>query len=333
MGKVLVTGGAGYIGSHVVKALGEKGYDIIVYDNLSTGNQWAVLYGELVIGDILDLIMMRKVFINNKIDVVIHLAACIIAPESVEQPLKYYMNNVCGTLNLLQVMAETKVNKFIFSSTAAVYGIPQEIPVTENSAIAPISPYGQSKAIIEKIINDIAKAADLQYITLRCFNVAGADLHGRIGEGKSQSTHLITSCVRTALNPISCLNVYGNDYPTTDGTGIRDYIHVDDLASAFTMSLQYLLDGGKSLVCNCGYGRGYSVLEVMEATKKLTGVNINVAFKERRPGDPPILIADSQKLKQSLNWQPRYNDLHCIIESALRWEQKIMKNGNFIVKC
>ncbi|MCL0077776.1 UDP-glucose 4-epimerase GalE [Peptococcaceae bacterium] len=325
MPKILVTGGAGYIGSHVIKALGEKGYEVITYDNLSTGHRWAVLFGELEVGDILDSKKLKEVFEKHKPDAVMHFAAHIVVPESVKQPLKYYTNNVSGTINLLNVMQEFGVDKFIFSSTAAVYGIPEKIPVSETAPLKPINPYGYGKMVVEQILKDLSRAKDFNYISLRYFNVAGADFEARIGEGKEDATHLITMCVRTALGIRDVLNIYGTDYPTHDGTGIRDYIHVDDLAEAHILALEYLLNGGTSEVFNCGYSRGFSVKEVVKAAKKVTGVDFPVEYTDRRPGDPPALVADASKIKEKLNWLPKYNDLEYIIKTAWEWEKKKVK--------
>ncbi|MCL0063357.1 UDP-glucose 4-epimerase GalE [Peptococcaceae bacterium] len=322
MTKILVTGGAGYIGSHVIKALGEKGYEVITYDNLSTGHRWAVLFGELEVGDILDSKKLKEVFEKHKPDAVMHFAAHIVVPESVKQPLKYYTNNVSGTINLLNVMQEFGVDKFIFSSTAAVYGIPEKIPVSETAPLKPINPYGYGKMVVEQILKDLSRAKDFNYISLRYFNVAGADFEARIGEGKEDATHLITMCVRTALGIRDVLNIYGTDYPTHDGTGIRDYIHVDDLAEAHILALEYLLNGGTSEVFNCGYSRGFSVKEVVKVAKKVTGVDFPVEYTDRRPGDPPALVADASKIKEKLNWLPKYNDLEYIIKTAWEWEKK-----------
>ncbi|MCL0101278.1 UDP-glucose 4-epimerase GalE [Peptococcaceae bacterium] len=325
MPKILVTGGAGYIGSHVIKALGEKGYEVITYDNLSTGHRWAVLFGELEVGDILDSKKLKEVFEKHKPDAVMHFAAHIVVPESVKQPLKYYTNNVSGTINLLNVMQEFGVDKFIFSSTAAVYGIPEKIPVSETAPLKPINPYGYGKMVVEQILKDLSRAKDFNYISLRYFNVAGADFEARIGEGKEDATHLITMCVRTALGIRDVLNIYGTGYPTHDGTGIRDYIHVDDLAKAHILALEYLLNGGTSEVFNCGYSRGFSVKEVVKVAKKVTGVGFPVEYTDRRPGDPPALVADASKIKEKLNWQPEHDDLEYIIKTAWEWEKKRIK--------
>jgi len=322
MKKVLVTGGAGYIGSHVVKLLGEKGYQVVVYDNLSTGYQESILSGVLEIGDLLDIQRLREVFSEHKPEAVIHFAANIVVPESVEKPIMYYRNNVGGTLNLLQTMHEHKVDKLIFSSTAAVYGTPAKTVITEETPLEPINPYGQSKAMVEKILADFSATQDFRYIALRYFNVAGADKDGQIGEKKESATHLITMAMRTAAGLRDNLYIFGTDYPTPDGTCIRDYIHVDDLAEAHILSLEHLLQGCKSNIFNCGYSQGYSVKEVVETAKKVTGVDFPVELAPRRIGDPPALVADSSKIRKTLGWQPKYNNLEYIIKTAWEWEKK-----------
>ncbi|MBC7324209.1 MAG: UDP-glucose 4-epimerase GalE, partial [Moorella sp. (in: Bacteria)] len=322
MVKVLVTGGAGYIGSHVVKALGERGYQVLTYDSLVTGNSWAVLSGDLVVGDLLDAKKLEEVIGNFQPDAVMHFAAHIVVPESVARPLKYYINNVQGTLNLLSCMSKCGVNKLIFSSSAAVYGIPERIPVPEEAPLYPINPYGHTKAMVEQVLQDLSAAGEITYVSLRYFNVAGADRDGRIGEGKEDATHLITLATRTAAGRRPHLSVFGTDYPTPDGTCIRDYIHVEDLAAAHVLALEYLLAGGRSEVFNCGYGRGYSVLEVIAAAKKVTGVDFPVRYEGRRPGDPPVLVADARKIRERLGWVPAYDDLERIIYSAWQWERK-----------
>lgn len=320
MTKILVTGGAGYIGSHVVKKLGEQGCECVIYDNFSTGHDWAVLYGNIIRGDIRDENMLERVFLHQKFDIILHFAASIIVPESLENPIKYYSNNVQGTLNLLSAMFRHGVNRIVFSSTAAVYGMPASVPVKEDAPIAPISPYGQGKAFVEKVLQDMAKAAQINYVALRYFNVAGADPAGRIGEGKENPSHLIARCLRAAAGSIPGLSVFGADYPTPDGTCIRDYLHVDDLAAAHLQAMNYLLKGGASDTFNCGYNRGYSVLDVVRAAKEVTGVNFPVIYTERRDGDPPIVVADSTKIRQVLGWKPVYDDLKAIIQTAWDWE-------------
>jgi UDP-glucose 4-epimerase len=334
--KVLVTGGAGYIGSHVVKALGEKGYDVLTYDNLSSGHEWAVLYGSLIKGDLADTAFLDKVLKEFKPDVVMHFAAFIQVEESVREPLKYYRNNTVNTINLLEVMRKNYIKNFIFSSTAAVYGIPKKIPVKEEAALNPINPYGSSKSTIEKILQDLSHAGGFNYISLRYFNVAGADLKGRIGQAYKESTHLITRALKTASGEFEKLQIFGTDYPTPDGTCIRDYIHVDDLADAHLCALKYLTEDGRSDIFNCGYGHGYSVREVVNTVKKVTDIDFTVEKTDRRPGDPPYLVADSSRIKQILNWKPRYDDLEYIIKTAWEWEKRLafqFRHNKGIYKC
>jgi UDP-glucose 4-epimerase len=321
--KILVTGGAGYIGSHVVKALGQRGYEILVYDNLFTGHEWAVLYGELVKGDLSDKVFLDKVIKEFKPDAIMHFAAFIQVEESVREPLKYYRNNTVNTLNLLEVMRENRIKNLIFSSTAAVYGIPEKIPINEDAPLNPVNPYGSSKAAVERILTDLSQASDFNYVSLRYFNVAGADPEGKIGQAYKEATHLITRALKTAKGEFDKLQIFGTDYPTPDGTCIRDYIHVDDLAMAHLITLDYLLNKGKSNVFNCGYGYGYSVKEVIEAVKKITHIDFNAEEVGRRPGDPPMLVADSSRLKSELNWKPMHADLDYIIMTAWEWEKKL----------
>ncbi|MCD6419615.1 MAG: UDP-glucose 4-epimerase GalE [Synergistetes bacterium] len=328
MARVLVTGGAGYIGSYVVKLLGEIGHDIVVYDNLSTGHRWAVLYGELVVADLSDYRTLCDVFSSFKPDAVMHFAASIIVPESVERPLKYYKNNLSNSINLLEMMDKFSVPYMVFSSTAAVYGIPKEVPVREDAPLEAINPYGYSKVAVERILADYSNAnKGFRYVSLRYFNVAGADEDARIGQLSPEATHLITRAVKTALGEFDKLEIYGTDYPTKDGTGVRDYIYIGDLAKAHIYALDYLFKGGKSDVFNCGYGHGYSVKEVVEVVKEVTGVDFPVVEADRRPGDPAELIADSTKLKERLGWQPQHDNLSFIVETAWRWEKKLKEKG------
>lgn len=322
--KILVTGGAGYVGSHVVKLLGERDYEIATFDNLSTGNKWAVLYGDFFEGDLSDTDRLDQVIKTFRPAVIIHFAASIIVDESVSNPLKYYSNNTSNTIKLLKIMLKNGVNKLIFSSTAAVYGIPDEIPVKEDAPMKPINPYGASKMMSEIILKDLAYSnADFRYVSLRYFNVVGADMKGRIGQAYREPTHLITRALKTVLGEFDKLKIYGIDYATPDGTCIRDYIHVDDLAEAHLLSLEYLLDGGKSDIFNCGYGYGFSVKEIISIVKKVTEVDFPVENAPRRKGDPPILIADSSKIKNLLKWKPQFNDIELIIRSAWNWERKL----------
>jgi len=333
MVKVLITGGAGYIGSHIVKLLGERGYELLTYDNLSTGNKWAVLYGKLVVGDLADKEKLRRVFEEFKPDVVMHLAAYIVAPESIKEPLKYYKNNVVNTINLLEVMSEYGVNKFIFSSSAAVYGIPDNIPVSENNELKPINPYGETKVMVEKILKDLKKSKEyFRYVSLRYFNVAGADPEGKIGFAYPNITNLIIRAVKTAIGEFDKIYIYGNDHPTPDGTCIRDYIHVTDLAEAHIIALEYLLEGGESDVFNCGYGRGYSVREVIDTVKKVTKTNFTVEITGKRKGDPPVSIANNRKILSKLNWNPKYDDLEYIVKTAWEWERNFKQLKHNISK-
>ncbi|MFY7798368.1 MAG: UDP-glucose 4-epimerase GalE [Dolichospermum sp.] len=320
--KVLVTGGAGYIGSHVVRQLGEAGYDLVVYDNCSTGMPKSVLYGQLIIGDLADIDRLYQVFAKHQFSAVLHFAASLVVPESVAYPLDYYANNTRNTLNLLRCCSVMGVNQLIFSSTAAVYGEPQENPVTENTPTLPINPYGRSKLMSELMIRDYALASSMRYIILRYFNVAGADPGGRIGQNSANATHLIANVCNAALKRQSELKIFGTDFPTPDGTGIRDYIHVEDLATAHVDSLRYLEQNGESQILNCGYGKGYSVRQVVEQAKAISGVDFPVIELERRPGDPAWVTACADKIRQVLNWQPKHNNLDDIIYSHLAWETR-----------
>ncbi|MDA8387044.1 MAG: UDP-glucose 4-epimerase GalE [Nitrospiraceae bacterium] len=322
--KVLVTGGAGYIGSHVVRALGEKGHEVLVYDNLSTGHAKAVLYGSLVVADLADRERLDAVLGSFRPDAVMHFAASIVVPESVRRPLEYYRNNTVNTINLLQSMIGAGVKRLIFSSTAAVYGIAGKIPVGESDPLSPINPYGASKAMNEAILRDVAFAyGDFRYVSLRYFNVAGADGKARIGQSYKEATHLITRALKTAKGQMPMLEIYGVDYPTPDGTCIRDYIHVDDLATAHLLALDYLSEGGASDVFNCGYGHGFSVREVVGAARKVTGIDFRVGEAARREGDPPELIASNGKIRAAFGWKPLWDDLEYIIKTAWQWERKL----------
>jgi UDP-glucose 4-epimerase len=322
--KIFVTGGAGYIGSHCVKALGEAGHDILIYDNLSTGHKWAVLYGRLVQGDLADSSLLRETLSTFRPDAVIHFAASIQVEESVREPLKYYRNNVINSFNLLEAMSSAGISQLIYSSTAAVYGIPEIIPVNETAPLAPINPYGASKVMVERTLADLAASSNFRYVALRYFNVAGADPEGRIGQAYKESTHLITRALKTAKGEFPKLLIYGTDYPTPDGTCIRDYIHVNDLAHTHVLALQHLIAGGKTEIFNCGYGSGFSVREVVETAKHVTGIDFPVKETGRRAGDPPALVADSSRLRSLTDWQPQYNDLPFIIQTAWSWEKKLI---------
>ena len=322
MVKVLVTGGAGYIGSHAVKKLGEAGHDVVVYDNLSTGTASAVTYGELVTEEINNTQLLSEVFAQHQFDAVLHFAASISVPESVERPLAYYANNTCNVLNVLRCCQQFRVNKFVFSSTAAVYGEIKEYPVPESAPTVPINPYGRSKLMSETIIRDYAQASDLKYVILRYFNVAGSDSSGQIGQFGKNATHLIKVACDAVLGIRPSVSIFGTDYPTPDGTGIRDYIHVEDLATAHVDALSYLVTGGASGIFNCGYGRGYSVREVLSKVQEISGVNFTTVEAPRRAGDPACVVAAADKITQVLGWQPKYNSLDTIVSSTLDWEKK-----------
>jgi len=325
MTSVLVTGGAGYIGSHVVKQLGEQtNYDITVMDNLSTGVKEAVAYGDLIVEDLSNTSAVSEIFAAKKFDAVIHFAASIIVPESVETPLKYYTNNTINTIELINCAVQNGVRGFIFSSTAAVYGIPEEVPVKETTPTQPINPYGMSKLMSETVLMDAARAdKSLSYGILRYFNVAGASRDGKLGQNFPEATHLIKRAAQVVIGQWPYLEIFGTDYETPDGTGVRDYIHVEDLASAHLSALKYLLDGNGSDVFNCGYGRGYSVREVIEAMKTVSGVDFSVKEVPRRAGDPPTLIADNSKILRHFDWKPECDDLALICKTALDWEKRI----------
>ncbi|MFB0533057.1 MAG: UDP-glucose 4-epimerase GalE [Desulfatiglandales bacterium] len=325
MKSVLITGGAGYIGTHVVKLLGEKtDYDITVIDNLSTGKREAVLYGDLIVEDLSNSDRISEILSRKRFDAIIHFAASIIVPESVSNPLKYYSNNTMNTIRLIGFALEYKVKYFIFSSTAAVYGFPDEIPIRETTAGNPINPYGMSKFMSERVLIDAAQAhKGLKYIILRYFNVAGASSDGKLGQNFPQATHLIKKAAQTVIGQREYLEIYGTDYDTADGTGVRDYIHVEDLAAAHLSALEYLKQGNSSDIFNCGYGKGYSVREVIDTMKKVSGIDFTTKELARRPGDPPILIADNKKILRDLNWRPQFNRLAFICKTALEWEKKI----------
>jgi len=320
--RILITGGAGYIGSHVVAALGEKGADILVYDNLSTGHKDSLLYGKLVVGDLNDKLLLEKTIKAFKPDAVLHFAASIQVGESVREPLKYYRNNSGNAVNLLEAMTEHGVRNLIFSSTAAVYGNPVNVPIAEDEAVSPINPYGRSKAFIETVLRDVSLAKDFSYVSLRYFNAAGAEPRARIGERHNPETHLIPLILKTAKGERQSIGINGTDYATPDGTCIRDYIHIMDLADAHVLALDYLMDNGASDIFNCGYGHGYSVREVIHAARAVIGKDFTVVESARRSGDPPALVADSSKIKKRLNWKPRYDDLAAIIKTAWEWEKK-----------
>ncbi len=323
---ILVTGGAGYIGSHVVKLLGERNENIVVLDNLSTGNADAVLAGKLVIGNTGDKAVLDKLFSDHNIETVMHFAAHTIVPESVENPLKYYGNNTCNTRSLLEACQNHKVKHFIFSSTAATYGTPDSKGTcNEGTPTAPINAYGMSKLMSEYMLQDLSKAFDMSHVILRYFNVAGSDPDGRIGQSTPKATLLIKVAAEVALGKREQLQVFGTDYDTPDGTGVRDYIHVSDLASAHIASLDYLRKGGNSTLMNCGYGHGFSVREVINAVERVHGEALNVKEQPRRAGDPPALIASVDKIHATLDWKPELDDLDKIVATSLAWERQLMK--------
>lgn len=319
---ILITGGAGYIGSHVVKALGSLGYKLIIYDNLSTGHKEAITYGELVEGDLGDKQKLEDLFEASKFDAVLHFAGSIVVPESVSNPLKYYQNNTVNSHFLISLCHKYNVNNFIFSSTAAVYGMPKDGVCREDSELAPINPYGQSKLMTELMLKDVSASSNLRYVALRYFNVSGADPEGKIGQSFPEATHLIKVACEAACNKRDHLKVFGTDYPTPDGTCVRDYIHVSDLADAHVKALEYLDRGGQSDILNCGYGHGFSVKEVISRVKEVTGVDFKVIESPRRPGDPASLTAKVDRIHSVIGWKPKYDDLNVIIKSAYEWEKK-----------
>lgn len=326
---VLVTGGAGYIGSHMVYELLDAAQDVVILDNLSTGFRWAIPESvPLYEGDTGDLELARSIIARHEVDAIIHFAASIVVPDSVADPLGYYRNNTANSRTLIEAAVTSGVKHFIFSSTAAVYGNPKSVPVAEDATPDPMSPYGSSKLMTEIILRDTAFAHPLKYAVLRYFNVAGADPQMRTGQSTPAATHLIKVAVQTALGMRKKMDVFGTDYPTPDGTCIRDYIHVSDLVRAHSDALRYLREGGQSATFNCGYGRGFSVLEVIETVKRISGVDFRVETAPRRPGDPAQIVAASDKARDTLHWQPRYDDLDTIVANALEWEQKLRKRNS-----
>jgi UDP-glucose 4-epimerase len=322
---VLVTGGAGFIGSHMVLELLDAGEDVVVIDNLSTGFRWAVPdEATFVEGDIGDQELVRPLLKNNAIDAIIHFAGSIVVPESIADPLGYYLNNTCKSRALIASAVEAEVPHFIFSSTAAVYGMPKENPVGEDAVLEPISPYGTSKLMTELMLRDVARAHDLRYVALRYFNVSGADPKGRSGQSTERATHLIKVSCETALGERAYLEVFGIDYPTPDGTCIRDYIHVTDLVRAHRDALRYLRAGGKSEVLNCGYGSGFSVLDVIGSVKRVSQSDFSVRMGPRREGDPAAIVAKAGRIGEVLGWKPRLNDLDTIVGHALSWEKRLI---------
>lgn len=321
---ILVTGGAGYIGSHVVRQLRERNENVIVLDNLSTGFRSAVLGAPLIVGDTGDRDLVRRILQEHGVRTVMHFAAHTIVPESVSNPLKYYGNNTCSTRNLLQCCQESNVSHFVFSSTAAVYGIPAGGAAGEDSPTAPINPYGTSKLMSEWMLRDLAAASPLRYVVLRYFNVAGSDPGGRIGQSTINGTLLTKVACEVAVGKRPHLSIFGTDYETPDGTGVRDYIHVEDLADAHVKALDYLRQGGASITLNCGYGHGYSVREVVSTVNRVNGSPIKTVEEPRRAGDPPSLIAKADLIRKTLGWKPRFDDLETIVRSQLEWERRLL---------
>lgn len=323
---VLVTGGAGYIGSHMVHELVDRAERVVVLDSLRTGFRGAVAPGAtLVVGDIGDQDLAADLVRRHGIDAIIHFAGSVVVPESVADPLGYYLNNTVKSRALIEQAIRSGVKSFIFSSTAAVYGMTKEMPVRETTPVQPMSPYGSSKLMTEIMLADAARAHDFRFVALRYFNVAGADPSGRAGQSTRGATHLIKVACETALGKRGHMDVYGTDYETADGTCIRDYIHVTDLARAHLAALDYLRKGGTSEIFNCGYGRGFSVLDVIETVRRVSGVNerMDVRYAPRRPGDPPQIVAASDKLRAALGWRPELDHLPTIVEHALRWERDL----------
>jgi UDP-glucose 4-epimerase len=322
---ILVTGGAGYIGSHSVLTLQKAGYEVIILDSLVYGHQDLaenVLKAKLIVGSTCDRALLREVFANHQIDAVMHFAAYAYVGESVTEPAKYYDNNVVGTLTLLEAMLEANVKTFVFSSTCATYGVPDAVPITEDQSQNPINPYGATKLMVERILQDFSHAYDFRSVCLRYFNAAGADPEGNLGEDHNPETHLIPLVLQTALGQRESVSVFGTDYDTPDGTCIRDYIHVLDIAQAHILALKYLMDNGATDVFNLGNASGFSVKEVIETARKITGKEIKAVFGDRRPGDPPALVGSGAKAQKILGWQPVYSNLDDIIDHAWQWHQK-----------
>ena len=324
---VLVTGGAGYIGSHMVWELLDHGEEVVVLDNLSTGFRWAVAErAKFVEGDIADQQLVESIILGDKIDTIIHFAGSVVVPESIDNPLKYYDNNTGRSRSLVQAAVNCGIDKFIFSSTAAVYGPPENSdPVLENAILTPMSPYGSSKLMTEMMIRDVANAHDLRYVMLRYFNVAGADGAGRVGLSTDGATHLIKLACEAALGRRPYLEIYGTDYDTPDGSGVRDFIHISDLVNAHYYALNFLREGGLKFTANCGYSKGYSVLEVIKAVKRVSGCDFEIRHAPRREGDIGSIIANADRLMSRLGWSPRYDNLDYIIATALAWEGNLIE--------
>jgi UDP-glucose 4-epimerase len=323
---VLVTGGGGFIGSHMVLELVGRGEKVVVLDDLSSGFDWAVSpRAELVIGDIGDRVLVDRLMRTRGVETVIHFAGSVVVPDSVADPLGYYLNNTVKSRELIAAAITNKVSRFVFSSTAAVYGVPASVPVMESAPLNPLSPYGASKAMTERMLADAGEAYGLRSAVLRYFNVAGADPDGRVGQSTRGATHLLKVAVEAATGQRDHVAVFGTDYDTPDGTGIRDFIHVTDLVRAHAAALDHLRGGGESLVVNCGYGRGYSVLEVLDAVQKVSGRALDIRARQRRPGDIPVMIAGAEAVRAKLDWKPLYDDLHLIVHHALAWEEALLR--------
>ena len=323
---ILVTGGAGYIGSHVCLACRQAGHRIVVLDDLSTGRRAALPEGApLVEGDVGDRNLVARTLAQYDVRAVIHLAGRVVVPESVAAPLKYYQTNTAASRTLIEACVEGAVAHFVFSSTAAVYGQPKKVPVSEDARLEPVNPYGRSKLMTEWILEDAAAAHGFGYLALRYFNVAGADPEGRVGQSTPQATHLIKVASEAAVGLRDRVEIFGEDYETPDGTCVRDYIHVSDLATAHVAALRYLAAGGRSQAMNCGYGRGYSVRDVLRTVEQVAGRPLNLVSAPRRPGDPPILVANPRRLKAELEWNPQHADLTAMVESAIGWEKILLR--------
>jgi UDP-glucose 4-epimerase len=325
-GAILVTGGAGYIGSHVVRQLGEAGEQVVVIDNLGKGFRQAVTAGDLIVGDVGDYDLVSRLLAEHQIDTVMHFAAHTIVPESVALPLKYYGNNTCSTRSLLQACLENKVKHFVFSSTAAVYGMPQDGYASEESPTIPINAYGTSKLMSEWMLRDVAAVNPLRYVALRYFNVAGSHPGGTIGQATPGATLLTKVACEAMVGKRPHVSVFGSDYPTPDGTGVRDYLHIEDLAAAHLNALDYLRGGGKSTTLNVGYGHGYSVREVLRMVESVGGKPLTIREEPRRAGDPAYLVARAERVRTELGWRPRYDDLNAIVSSSLAWERRLLKD-------
>jgi UDP-glucose 4-epimerase len=323
---VLVTGGAGYIGSHVVLQLRSRGERVLVLDDLTTGFRQAVGDTPLVVGDVAERDLVGRLLAEHQVGTVMHFAANTIVPESVRDPLKYYGNNTCATRNLLESCMRGGVHQFVFSSTAAVYGIPASGLASEDMQLAPINPYGTSKLMSEWILRDLAAVTDFRYVSLRYFNVAGSDPAGRIGQATAKATLLIKVACEAVVGKRPFVSIFGTDYPTADGTGVRDYIHVEDLARAHLDALDYLRGGGTATIFNCGYGHGYSVREVLDSVQRVAGRPIAIREEPRRAGDPPSLVARADRIRAQLGWKPQLDDLDTIVRTALRWEENLLRN-------